>query len=157
MKYYSRRFLALFVTLFVTASAVVSGQDEESPLVKISGNNGRFVSSENGEIPIACNRFEAFAWELFRVIELEDGVVAFLGSNGRYLSVQEDGATLDFSAEVIGLTETFTIVDLDGQIALLGSNGGYVSSENGAKPMTCNRRAIGPWERFSVELLDTEQ
>uniref|UniRef100_A0A914DUD9 Uncharacterized protein n=1 Tax=Acrobeloides nanus TaxID=290746 RepID=A0A914DUD9_9BILA len=47
---------------------------------------GKYVSSENGEQPITCNRTSVDDWEKFELIKHGDGTVSFKGNNGKYIS-----------------------------------------------------------------------
>ncbi|WP_075603262.1 hypothetical protein [Saccharicrinis aurantiacus] len=47
--------------------------------------NLKYVSSENDKA-LTCNKTQTNKTEVFEIIELKDGLVAFKGSNGKYLS-----------------------------------------------------------------------
>ncbi|WP_177189333.1 glycosyl hydrolase family 18 protein [Chitinophaga sp. YR573] len=49
-------------------------------------NNGKFVSSEDGQQAITCNRATVQGWEAFDWVPTTDGKVFLRGSNGLYVS-----------------------------------------------------------------------
>ncbi|MFD2561701.1 M12 family metallopeptidase [Aquimarina rubra] len=119
--------------------------------VELRGNNGKYVSSENGSKPMNCNRTTAQGWEKFQVITLSGGKVALKGSNGKYVSSENGNKPITCNRTQIGSWEQFTLVSRGGNTyALRGNNGKYISSENGLQSMTCNRTAIGNWEEFVI-------
>ena len=121
-------------------------------MVTLRGSNGKFVSSENGNSPMMCNRTQVGSLEKFTLVDLGNGRVAFKGNNGKYVSSENGGRPMNCNRTRIGVWEEFTLVELGGgQIALKGNNGKYVSSEDGGRPMTCNRTRIGIWERFNMK------
>ena len=54
--------------------------------VTLRGNNGRYVSSNNGVEAMTCDRFDVDAWERFSWVELPDGRVALRADHGQYAS-----------------------------------------------------------------------
>lgn len=115
----------------------------------LKGFNGMYVSSENGEQAMNCNRPQAQGWEQFLVVDAGNGKIA-LSSQGKYVSSGNGTADMTCDRPAIQGWEQFTwIVNADNTISLQGSNGMYVSSENGTKAMTCNRPAIQGWEAFN--------
>uniref|UniRef100_A0A914E986 Uncharacterized protein n=1 Tax=Acrobeloides nanus TaxID=290746 RepID=A0A914E986_9BILA len=118
--------------------------------VTIQGDNGRFVSSNNGDQPLLCDRTIAGPWETFDLENVGNGKVA-LKSMGKYISSENGDAPMTCKRTVAGDWEKFELFyHQDGMVSLKGSNGKYVSSEGGKNPMTCNRLIIGPWEKFWV-------
>jgi len=127
----------------------------EAPIgqtVKLKGPNNMFVSSENGEAPMRCNRASASGWETFTVIDAGGGKVA-LRSMNKYVS-SENGATTGITCNrtTISDWEKFDwVVNANGKISLKGNNGKYISSEGGQSVMKCNRETIAGWEAFALE------
>ena len=118
--------------------------------ITLKGNNGLYVSSEDGTQAMNCNRPTAQAWEQFLVVDAGNGKVA-LQSVGQYVSSENGTKAITCNRPTFGGWETFTwINNADGTISLQGSNGDFVSSENGAQPMTCTRTTAQAWEEFRV-------
>jgi len=116
----------------------------------LRGSNNQYVSSENGQNPIMCNRGSVGGWEQFTVVATGDGKVALRGTNNLYVSSMNGTAAMLCDRPSIGGWEAFEWVSLGGNaVALKGFNGQYVSSENGASGMMCNRATIGGWETFT--------
>lgn len=123
---------------------------EAGSVVSLKGNNGQYVSSENGRKAINCNRDSAREWEIFTLVDAGGDKVALRGNNGRYLSSEDGDEAMTCTRKRIGTEEKFTIrVIGKNRIALKGNNGRYISSENGRKSMTCNRTAARGWETFT--------
>lgn len=119
-------------------------------VIWLRGSNSRFVSSENGQSPMMCNRTSSQAWEKFEVVNAGSGRIALRGANGRYVSSENGTSGMMCNRTSIGAWEQFTWIDRGGgRIALQGNNGRYVSSENGQSAMMCNRTSIGGWEEFT--------
>lgn len=117
--------------------------------IALRGNNNQYVSSENGEQPMWCNRPTAQAWEHFTVVDAGGGKVA-LRSMNKYLSSENGERPITCDRATIQDWEKFDwIVNADGKISLRGNNGRYISSENGVAAMTCTRTTIGGWESFT--------
>jgi beta-glucanase (GH16 family) len=128
-----------------TGSGVPIGQT-----ITLKGNNGQYVSGEDGTQAMNCNRPTAQAWEQFLVVDAGNGKVA-LQSMGQYVSSENGVKAITCNRPTFGGWETFTwINNTDGTISLQGSNGDFVSSENGAQPMTCTRTTAQAWEEFRV-------
>jgi len=118
--------------------------------ITLKGNNGQYVSGEDGTQAMICNRPTAQAWEQFLVVDAGNGKVA-LQSVGQYVSSENGTKAITCNRPTFGGWETFTWVNnADGTISLQGSNGDFVSSENGAQPMTCTRTTAQAWEEFRV-------
>jgi len=118
--------------------------------ITLKGNNGLYVSGEDGTQAMTCNRTTAQAWEQFLVVDAGNGKVA-LQSMGQYVSSENGLNPITCNRPGFAGWETFTwINNADGTISLQGSNGDFVSSENGAQPMTCNRATAQAWEEFKV-------
>jgi hypothetical protein len=118
--------------------------------ITLKGNNGLYVSGEDGTKPMNCNRATAGTWEQFLVVDAGNGKVA-LQSMSQYVSSENGVNPITCNRPSFGGWETFTwISNADGTISLQGNNGSFVSSENGAQAMTCNRATAGAWEAFKV-------
>ena len=119
--------------------------------IKLRGPNNQFVSGENGQVPMRCDRPTASTWETFTIVDAGDGKVA-LRSMNKYVS-SENGATSGITCNrtTISDWEKFDwIVNTNGKISFRGNNGMYISSENGQSVMKCNRTTIGGWETFTL-------
>ncbi|WP_256012802.1 DUF4832 domain-containing protein [Desertivirga xinjiangensis] len=133
-------------SLQISAGTAPIGQN-----IKLRGYNNQFVSGENGEEPMWCNRPYASTWETFTVVDAGGGKIA-LKSMNKYVS-SENGATSGITCNRTSISdwEKFEwIVSADGKISLRGNNGKYISSENGESVMKCNRTTIGGWEKFAL-------
>ncbi|WP_255452846.1 M12 family metallopeptidase, partial [Aquimarina sp. RZ0] len=119
--------------------------------INLKGNNGQYVSSENGNKPMNCNRSRIGAWEKFTVIDAGGGKIALKGNNGKYVSSEGGNKPINCNRNRIGSLEKFELVSRGGnKYAVKDKNGKYMSSENGAKAMTWNRTRIGAWEEFII-------
>ncbi len=125
-------------------------------VISLRGNNGKYVSSENGASPMNCNRDQVFAWEKFTVVDAGGGKVALRGNNGRYISSENGANPMTCNRTNIGSWEQFTWGTNNGKITLKGNNNQYVSSENGAQPMNCNRGRVGSFERFDINTISSK-
>jgi hypothetical protein len=118
-------------------------------VITLKGNNGFYVSSENGTKAMTCTRTAPEGWEQFTVFDAGGGKVA-LRSMGKYVSSENGAQAITCNRTAVQGWEVFDwIVNADGTISLRGNNGYYVSSENGEEPMTCTRATPGGWERFN--------
>lgn len=116
----------------------------------LRGNNGLYVSSENGQSAMMCNRGSVGGWEQFNVVDAGNGRIALQGSNGLFVSSENGQTGMMCNRNGVQGWETFGWVDMgNGTVALQGTNGQFVSSENGQVPMMCNRGSVGGWEVFS--------
>jgi|GEM_PF-123371 len=119
--------------------------------VKLKGPNNQFVSGENGEVPMRCNRATASTWETFTVVDAGGGKIA-LRSMNKYVS-SENGAVSGITCNKTSISdwEKFDwVVNANGKISFKGNNGKYISSENGESVMKCNRTTIAGWETFTL-------
>ncbi len=155
----SLSFLLMFILSISSLSTLHAEVDKNTiqtnpntgTIISLKANNGKFISSENGNIPMKANRSSAGEWEKFVLIYLSNGKVAIKGSNGKFVSSENGKKPITCNRHRIGLWEKFQIVDLgNNHVAFKGNNGLYISSEDGKKPMMCNRPKIGPWERFNI-------
>ncbi len=124
-------------------------------VISLRGNNGKYVSSENGNAPMNCNRDQVFAWERFTVVDAGEGKIALKGNNGRYVSSENGTKPINCNRNRIGMWEKFTWGINNGKVTLRGNNNQYISSEDGREPMNCNRPNIGRFERFDVNIIST--
>lgn len=141
-----------------TIAAVAPGKPGVAPIGKtiwLQGNNGLYVSSENGTQAMNCNRTTSQAWEQFYIADAGNGKVTLL-SMGKYVSSENGAQAITCSRTAAQDWELFDwINNSDGTVSLHGNNGLYVSSENGEQPMTCNRATIGGWEKFRFGVVTT--
>lgn len=118
--------------------------------ITLKGNNGLYVSGEDGLKAMNCNRTTAQAWEQFLVVDAGNGKVA-LQSMGQYVSSENGVNPITCNRTSFSGWEEFNwINNSDGTISLQGNNGDFVSSENGTQSMTCNRTSAQGWEKFLV-------
>jgi hypothetical protein len=118
--------------------------------VTIKGSNGLYVSSENGQQAMNCNRSVAQGWEQFAVLDGGGGKVSL--KNSDKLVCSENGTqAMNCNRTAIGPWEQFDwIKNADGSVSFRGNNGKYVSSENGTQAMTCTKDVIGATEKFRI-------
>ena len=133
-------------------------------IITLKGAENHYVSGENGQQSMRCNRNEALAYEKFRVLYASGNSVHLkaLSNNqytaGAYVS-SEDGSLNGMSANRggAGSWETFTW-ESDGpnRVRLKGNNGKYVSLREDGKsagnPMVCDRSNASAWETFTWEI-----
>jgi hypothetical protein len=118
-------------------------------VITLKGNNGFYVSSENGTKAMTCTRTTPQAWEQFTVLDAGNGKI-YLRSMDKYVSSENGTKAITCNRTTPQGWEIFDwIVNTDGSISLRGNNGFYVSSENGAQAMTCNRPTASGWEKFN--------
>lgn len=116
----------------------------------LRGSNNQYVSSENGQSAMMCNRPSVQGWEQFAVVDAGGGKIALRGSNNQYVSSENGQSGMICNRPAIGGWEAFDWVEnSNGTISLRGNNSQYVSSEDGQSAMMCNRPAIGGWEQFT--------
>lgn len=119
----------------------------------LQGNNGLYVSSENGTKAMNCNRTTPQGWEQFLVGDAGNGKVT-LQSMSKYVSSENGTQAITCNRATPQGWEQFDwVVNADNTISLRGSNGLYVSSENGAQAMTCTRTTIQGWEKFNFGVI----
>ncbi|MFY0255342.1 glycosyl hydrolase family 18 protein [Chitinophaga sp. 30R24] len=119
----------------------------------LRGNNNLYVSGENGEQPMNCNRATVQAWEQFTVVDAGGGKVA-LRSQGKYVSSENGEQPVTCNRATIEDWEKFTwINNSNGTISLQGNNGGYLCSENGVQAMSSWRTTVGTWESFNFGIV----
>jgi len=134
----------------------------EDGTVSFKGNNGLFLSDENGAETIRFNRKKAGLWEKFQLIHAHGGgtvnIIRAGQNDGDKLSYLNGSATdVNFNIDNGGVYRDFSIIDIDSQdivteklIALYSNrNGTYISSENGGD-VTCYKREIGAFETITM-------
>lgn len=122
-------------------------------VITLKGNNGFYVSGENGTKAMTCTRATPQAWEQFTVLDAGNGKVN-LRSMGQYVSSENGTKAITCNRPAPQGWEAFDwIVNADGSISLRGNNGFYVSSENGEEAMTCNRPTASGWEKFNFAIV----
>jgi hypothetical protein len=132
---------------------VIGSNNGDVPIgqtVTIKGSNGLYVSSENGQQAMNCNRAAAQGWEQFAVVDGGGGKVALKNSD-KYVCSENGTQAMNCNRTAIGPWEQFDWVkNADGSISFRGNNGKYVSSENGTQAMTCTKDVIGATEKFRI-------
>ena len=129
--------------------------NDNSPTIAMMGNNGKYVTSMNGNDPIICDRTSIQSWEKFKLVSLSNGKVALQGSNGKYVSSENGKKSMTCNRTSISAWEQFELImSTDNTFSLKGNNGQYVSSLNGASPLICNRTTIASWEKFTMSSQD---
>lgn len=118
--------------------------------ITIKGSNGLYVSSENGQQAMNCNRAAVGGWEQFRVVNAGNGKVALI--NGDKYVCSEDGAqAMNCNRTAVGPWEQFEwISNANGTVSFKGSNGKFVSGEGGTQAMTCSKTTAGATESFRI-------
>jgi len=123
-------------------------------VVSFCGNNGKFLSSEDGSKPMVANRSAANSQERFTVVSTANFVeIYLLASNGKFVRVVEGSNELKADATSIANATLFVSNDnanAAGQHTLSVS-GQFLSSENGARAVRANRSAVGLWELWDVQ------
>lgn len=122
-------------------------------VITLRGNNGFYVSSEDGTKAMTCTRVTPQAWEQFTVLDAGGGKIN-LRSMGQYVSSENGTKAITCNRPAPQGWEAFDwIANADGTISLRGNNGSYVSSENGEEAMTCNRPTASGWEKFNFAIV----
>ena len=117
--------------------------------ISLQGNNGLYVSSENGTKPMTCNRGSVGPFEIFTVTDAGGGKIGLRGNNNRFVS-RENNTPITCNRTQRRGWETFTVRAAgSGKLTLQGSNGFYISRERPTESMTCNRTAARSWETFT--------
>ncbi|MEM9339111.1 MAG: T9SS type A sorting domain-containing protein, partial [Bacteroidota bacterium] len=109
------------------------------------GNN-TYVSSENGNGPMNCNRNSVGSWEKFEWAV--SGNTVSLKNSGAYVSSENGNGPMRCNRSSVGAWEKFVIEHKGNQVyAFKCSNGKYMS---GGSPMRCNANAVGDMQKFKV-------
>ncbi len=124
--------------------------------INIRGSNGKYVSSENGEEPMICDRDTPRGWEEFLLVARSNGRVALRGNNDKFVSSENGLKPISCDRPSINSWEEFELVMYPGnQFALKStSSNKFISSENGEEPMTCDRDTPNRWEIFTMSRAD---
>lgn len=121
--------------------------------ITLKGNNGLYVTSNNGASPITCNIAVAQDWEKFQVVDAGNGLIALKGNNGLYVSSENGAITgMNCTRSSIQGWEMFTWIGNGTTVQLKGNNGNYVcqwANGNGTGPVACNRSVASSWETFT--------
>ncbi|HEV2481887.1 MAG TPA: glycosyl hydrolase family 18 protein [Puia sp.] len=133
----------------VQAGGAVPTNAPVGTTVTFKGNNGLYVTSNDADSPMACNRPVPQAWEEFTVVDAGYGKVA-LQAMGHYVSSEDGQNPITCNRTIYSTWEEFDWIPQSGGVTLRGTNDLYVSSENGAKFMTCNRPIAQGWETFGI-------
>jgi len=73
------------------------------------GENGFYLSSENGQSPVTCNRNAIGSFETFILESLGGNIYAIKGNNGLYLSHERGRKAMNCNRSAIGPWERFVI------------------------------------------------
>ncbi|MEI6764701.1 MAG: hypothetical protein WCM76_03605 [Bacteroidota bacterium] len=160
-----RFFCFSIFTLLFCAFLVSCGRNTGStkdPFAEVKGTpvnllaaNGKYVCclSELNGLLIA-DRDSAFAWELFRMIDLGNGKISLRGVNNKYVSVlSDDDNILAAQALEISKAETFEIIHTtDSTIALKAGNGFYVGIDTirHLKLFASSKSESNPFARIKI-------
>jgi beta-glucanase (GH16 family) len=130
----------------ITSAAPPVGQT-----ITLKGDNGQYVTSNNEDSSMACDRLTAQGWETFTVGDAGNGLITLKGSNGLYVTSNNGDSAMACNRATAQAWEQFRwINNTDGTISLQGTNGMYVTSNNGTTWMTCDRPQAQGWEEFKV-------
>jgi chitinase len=133
----------------VVAGGVVATNAPIGQIVTFKGNNGLYVTSNDADSAMACDRPTAQAWEEFTVVNAGYGKVA-LQAVGHYVSSEDGLNPITCNRTAYSTWEEFDWIPVSGGVTLRGTDGLFISSENGAKFMTCNRPVAQGWETFGI-------
>ncbi len=164
--------LLLSLTIFMTSCTkdeIFSESEDPSSTVSpqlavtsgniyyLKGNNGKYVSHEQGAKDMICNRSSPGSLEQFYIRQGSSGFWYLKGvSHNKYVCMENGVKDMICNRNSVGAWEKFDIVyagtaNGNDVVAFKSrQNNKYVSSENGTKDMTCNRSAIGAWEKFEL-------
>ncbi|MCG5438513.1 right-handed parallel beta-helix repeat-containing protein [Micromonospora foliorum] len=109
-------------------------------------SNLRYV----GAAPMRPNQVGLTASAQYDLADAGNGQVALVArANGRYVAQLVDG-TLNAESQVVGASETFTVVrNSDGTVSLKASNNLYATADpSGALTLSASRPTINTWEKF---------
>ena len=156
-----------FLTTLSIAAAyfLVAGnaqaQDASFDDITIKCNNGKFLSSENGERAMSCNRTRVGLWEVFTVVLIPgEGFILLANTPGQAssrsivrVSGQEQVLTARGTSNNGRTIFSYGFPDSDSSIRSIArvENGLLWSSENGEKPATVTRTRTREYERFTIE------
>ncbi|KAE9551582.1 hypothetical protein FO519_005189 [Halicephalobus sp. NKZ332] len=138
----------------ISSLKVYSNDGGSSPqrgsLISIKCSNGKFVSTEDSNGPMTCNRDQAQDWEQLRYSG-SNGKFRLQSKNGKYCSSENGHNPMICNRDTAMEWEEFTqIWNGDGTFSIKCNNGRFLSSEGGNGPMNCNRENIDAWDRFRL-------
>ncbi len=147
---------------WVRTYRLVNGNSNPPPptgggsIVALKGNNGLYVSSENGAKAMNCNRNRIGSWEKFEIktIGSSNGndIVTLRGNNGKYVSSENGNRPINCNRDNPRGWERFELLHHGNNVySFKGNNGRYLSSENGTRAMTCTKSSIGDQEKFTIQ------
>jgi len=140
---------------YVHVYNITSASPPVGQVITLKGDNGLFVTSNNADSAMACDRQTAQAWEQFTVGDAGNGLITLKGSNGLYVTSNNADSAMECNRTTAQAWEQFRwISNPDGTISLQGTNGDYVTSSNGAGPMYCNRLQAQGWEEFTYSVVN---
>jgi len=136
---------------YVHVYNITSASPPVGQTITLKGSNGLYVTSNNADSAMACDRTTAQAWEKFTVGDAGNGLITLKGSNGLYVTSNNADSAMECNRATASTWEQFRwITNSNGTISLQGTNGDYVTSNNGVGAMTCDRLQAQGWEQFLV-------
>jgi beta-glucanase (GH16 family) len=140
---------------YVHVYNITSAAPPVGHVITLKGSNGLFVTSNNGDSAMECNRATAQAWEQFTVGDAGNGLITLKGSNGLYVTSNNGDSAMECNRTTAQGWEQFRwIVNSNGTISLQGTNGDYVTSNNGTAAMECDRTQAQGWEQFTYSIVN---
>jgi len=140
---------------YVHVYNITSASPPVGQVITLKGDNGLFVTSNNADSAMACDRPTAQAWEQFTVGDAGNGLITLKGSNGLYVTSNNADSAMECNRTTAQGWEQFRwISNPDGTISLQGTNGDYVTSNNGVGPLYCNRLQAQGWEEFTYSVVN---
>ncbi|HEV3327388.1 MAG TPA: family 16 glycosylhydrolase [Puia sp.] len=140
---------------YVHVYNITSAAPPVGHVITLKGSNGLFVTSNNGDSAMECNRATAQAWEQFTVGDAGNGLITLKGSNGLYVTSNNADSAMECNRTTAQGWEQFRwIVNSNGTISLQGTNGDYVTSNNGTAAMECDRTQAQGWEQFTYSIVN---
>ena len=127
---------------------------EKAPIgevIALRGANGLYVSSENGQKAMNCDRETAGAWENFQLLDAGEGKIALM-CMGKYVSSEDGLKPITCNRGTISDWEKFDWeLNDEGAILLKGSNGMYVCLGNGTPTLSCTAQTPKLATTFTFE------
>ena len=80
---------------YVHVYNITSAAPPVGHVITLKGSNGLFVTSNNGDPAMACNRSTAQGWEQFRWIVNSNGTISLQGTNGDYVTSNNGTAAME--------------------------------------------------------------
>lgn len=147
-----------------------TGADQPAPAAQqlpssfaLKAANNAYVSSNAGLEDdragiLIADRPEAGAWEIFELLDLGGGKVAFRAANGKFVSADRSiGGLLVANRDTVGEWETFELLSFDGDRKVLRTTDGrYVTADLGLEGdlkgrLFADRSEAREWETFTLE------